>query len=44
MGETNMSDFIFALIGFFILAFIFHGEPDLWDKAHAYVMKMETCK
>jgi hypothetical protein len=27
-----------------ILIFLFHGEPDVWDKLHSKAMAMETCK
>ena len=26
------------------LVFLFWGEPDVWDKLHAYAMAMEVCR
>lgn len=32
------------LLIIFVIVFLFYGEPDVWDKMHAYVMNIEVCK
>lgn len=27
-----------------VAVFLFYGEPDVWDKMHAYAMNIEVCK
>ena len=42
-AEVKADDFLFAVF-LLALAFLFAGEPDVWDKLHERAMSMETCK
>jgi hypothetical protein len=37
----NDLGFVLAVL---VLVFLFHGEPDVWDKLHAKAMAMDVCK
>jgi len=37
-------NFFLEMILLCVLVFLFHGEPDVWDKLHAAAMNIEECK
>ena len=40
MSREDLRFWLFALA----MIFLFYGEPDVWDKLHAYVMSIEGCR
>jgi hypothetical protein len=38
------SDLFRYVIVVFVFVFLFDGDPDVWDKLHAYAMNVEACK
>lgn len=39
-----MTDIFAAILGTLVLCFLFDGDPDAWDKLHAFVMHLDACK
>ena len=32
------------MVWLLVLVFLFHGEPNVWDRLHEKAMSMEICK